>query len=149
MKGGRVVLDNSAVCRYRFRESNWRNVTPLIEAVQAREVVAYAPPHLLVEFFQVAHKKCAGLADPRRAVKAHYDWLTDLRIQYVEVDYVSDARDLRLLVNVGAGSYDAIYVHLARQQGIPLCTCDRGIVGLQSRVARLRVLDLDRDSFAL
>ena len=145
----RVVLDNSAVCRYRFRETGWQRVSPLIQAIQDREVDAYAPPHLLVEFFQVARKKAASLADPRRAVKRQYDWLMSLPIQYVDVDYLAHARDLRLLIDQGAGSYDAIYIHLARQQGLPLCTCDRGIVALHTRIPRLRVFDLDRSTFSL
>lgn len=143
----RVVIDNSAICRYRFRERGWRNVLPLIQAIEDRQVDPYAPPHLLLEFFQVARKKASSSSDPRRFVKSHYDWLMRLPIQYIEVDYLPDARSLRLLVNQGVGSYDAIYVHLARQRDLPLCTCDRGIVTLQGRVPRLRVLDLDRAAF--
>ena len=143
----RIVLDNSALCRYRFREPGWQNVAPLIEKIRDREIDAYAPPHLLMEFFQVVRRKCSGHADLRRSVKGHYEWLMRQPIQYVEVDYLMDADRLRLLITRGAGSYDAIYVHLAREQGFPLCTCDRGIVGLQSRIPRLRVLDLDRTPF--
>ncbi len=67
--------------------------------------------------------------------------------QYIEVDYLANARDLRLLVNQGAGSYDAIYLHLALQRDLPICTCDKGIVALQARIPRMKVLDLDHTAF--
>ena len=119
-----------------------------IKAIENRLVDPYAPPHFLIEFFQVARKKASSLSDPRRFVKSHYDWVMRLPIQYVEVDYVAEARDLRRLVNAGVGSYDAIYIHLAQQRSLPLCTCDRVIVGLRGRIPRLMVLDLDRTPFS-
>jgi hypothetical protein len=51
-----VVVDNCTLCRFRFKEPNWQYVEPLIKAIRAREVIAYAPPHLLVEFYHVAQR---------------------------------------------------------------------------------------------
>ena len=146
-----VVLDNSALCRYRFREPDWENVKPLIQAVRERRVIAYAPQHLLLEFLHVAKKKAnvAGLKDGGRAVKRHYDWLATLPIQYVQVDYSANVRELRLLVDRGAGSYDALYVHLARQLNAALCTCDKGIVALYATGLRFKAYDLDHSPFSL
>ncbi len=145
----RVVLDNSAVCRFRFREPGWKHVMRLIQAIESREIDAYAPPYLLIEFFQVARKKAVALADPRRSVKLHYDWLMGLPIQYVDVDDLAEARDLRLLIDRGLGSYDSIYVHLARQQNLPLCTCDRGIIAVHARGLRFPLIDLHSTPFML
>ena len=146
-----VVLDNSALCRYRFREPDWENVEPLVRAVRERRVIVYAPQHLLLEFLHVAKRKAnaAGLKDGGRAVKRHYDWLATLPIQYIQVDYNANVRDLRLLVDRGAGSYDALYVHLARQLDATLCTCDRGIVALCASGLRFKVYDLDRRPFSI
>ena len=144
-----VVLDNSAVCRYRFREAGWENAEPLVRAIRDRRLIAYAPQHLLLEFLHVAKKKAnaEGVKDGRRAVKRHYDWLATLPIQYVQVDYAANVRELRLLVDHGAGSYDALYIHLARRLDATLCTCDRGILTLHSSGLRFRACDLDRMPF--
>lgn len=143
-----VVIDTSVLIRYRFREPGWQNTIHLLNAVQCRATIAYAPPHLLLEFFQSAHRKTLGNADRRRALKRHFDWLLSLPIDYVDVDYVAEARSLRLLVGVGAGSYDALYVYLARRARVPLCTCDLGIVRLSmAPQLRFTVRDLDSSSF--
>ena len=145
-----VVLDNSALCRYRFRETGWENVAPLVQAIRNRQVFAYAPQHLLLEYLHVAKKKAStqGVKDGQRAVKRHYDWLATLPIQYVQVDYAANVRELRRLVDRGAGSYDAIYVHLARRLDATLCTCDKGIVALQTSGLRFKVHDLEGSPFA-
>ena len=143
-----VVVDNSALCRFRFRESGWRLVRPLVHEIEARRVVAYAPPHLLIEFFHVAQKKAGGLSQSARSVKRHYDWLMGLPIQYVPVDYLQSASELRRLVNRGAGSYDAIYIHLAQRLRHPLCTCDTGIVALHDAGLNFAIRDLHQTAFA-
>lgn len=108
----------------------------------AREVVAYALPHLLIEFYHAAQRGLGSHHHRSRIVKRHEDWLLSLKLQFVQVDYVSVARDLRLLVNGGAGSYDAIYIHLARRLGHPLWTCDTRILALQHQRLGFTVADL-------
>lgn len=94
-----VVVDNSTLCRFRFKENNWHFVSPLIEAIQSRDVIAYAPPHLLVEFYHVAQRGLGSHPHRSRIIKRHEDWLISLKLQFVPVDYVSVGRELRLLVN--------------------------------------------------
>jgi len=143
-----VVVDTSVLIRYRFREPSWENTRPLVDAIQRRQTIAYAPPHLLLEFFHAAHRKTQPLADRKRALKRHFDWLMSLPIDYIDVDYLAEARSLRLFVGAGAGSYDALYVYLAKHRRIPLCTCDVGIVRLSSSGGlRLKISDLDTTAY--
>jgi predicted nucleic acid-binding protein len=75
-------------------------------------------------------------------VKRHEDWLLSLKLQFVPVDYILVGRDLRLLVNRGAESYDAIYIYLARKLGHALWTCDTGILSLSQTSLKFGAVDL-------
>jgi predicted nucleic acid-binding protein len=81
-------------------------------------------------------------ANRSRTIKRHDDWVTSLKLHFVPVDYIAAQRELRLLVNQGAASYDAIYIYLARELGHPLWTCDTGILALPHRRMGFSVVDL-------
>ena len=112
------------------------------ERVGGKAWVAYAPAHLLIEFYHVVQKGLGQSATRSRTIKRHEDWLLSLKVQFLPVDYLVASRELRFLVNRGADSYDAIYMYLAMKMGRPLWTCDIGILSLARRPANLRLVDL-------
>ena len=143
----RVVIDTSALVCFRYRENQWRNVAPLIKAIVNGKVVAFAPEHSLLELMHATRSKAitAGVSDRTRFIRSHTDWFMALPIQYVAIDYLHSQRELRLLVNRGLGSYDAVFVWLARDRSATLCTRDRGQIG--GAPASVRKCDLRSVAF--
>ena len=69
-------------------------------------------------------------------VKRHMDWFRLLPINYYPVNYLTNQRGLRLLVNRGIGSYDAVYAWLADALVAELCTTDNTLArSLPGRIA--------------
>lgn len=133
-----VVVDCCALITFRFRQTTFRNVAPLIAAMLAGNVTAYAPAHLILELLRTTRKEAnlRGIKDKSGFVKRHMDWFRRLPIHYYQVDYLTHQRELRLLVNRGVGSYDAVYAWLTGVLGAELCTTDNPLArSLPGRIA--------------
>lgn len=147
-----VVIDNSVLIRARFREPNWRYVEPLVKGLREGKVVGYAPQHLLLEFLHRCVKERNRAASGRltpdqrnRRLRRDEEWIRALRLQFLSTDYEAEFGSLRRLIGAGAGSYDAVYVHLARRLALPLCSTDRALCGLTVR--GFQAIDLDAKPF--
>lgn len=80
--------------------------------------------------------KSRRIKDRSGFVKRHMDWYRLLPINYYPVDYLTHQRELRLLVNRGIGSYDAVYAWLTDALVAELCTTDNALArSLPGRIA--------------
>jgi len=121
------VIDASALSKFILKEAGW-------EAVAGYLVNSLSVDHVLKEVSNAIWKAFRrGFIDVEDSTRKFSALITLLRanLELVnEVEILPSAFDLAL--KHGITVYDALYVELAREKGLPLVTCDE----TQAKVAR-------------
>ena len=121
---GRVV-DASVFAAAYFREPRQREADRLIAGVRL-----FAPTLLRYEMANIAVKKISDAPQQRETLVASLQRFLRLNIDFREVDC---QRVVELATLTGLTAYDASYLFVARELGMPLLTFDAQL----ARVARL------------
>ncbi len=113
---GMAVADASALASMLFNEPRSIEVA---DRLGSRRIAA--PTLLPYELASVARKKVVDRPDVQATVARALDRIDRLEIRYASV---VPRRALELAIQTGVSTYDAAYLWLAREAGIPLVTLD-------------------------
>ena len=119
------VVDASVLAAGYFREPHQREAERLIAGVDL-----FAPTLLKYEMANIACKKIERFPHLRESTANYLQEFLNLHIDLQEVDY---RRVVELATLTGLTAYDASYLFVARELGMPLLTFD----GQLARVARI------------
>ena len=123
-----AVLDASVVGRW-FWQSDEATSAALRADYEAGRLSVTVPPLLFLELLNVAGRRLRWNVD---ALDDFADQLDRTRFDIVEPELKPIAR----WMGRGLTAYDASYVALAEQLGIPLITVDRAILEAAPRIGR-------------
>jgi len=123
-----AVLDASVVGRW-FWQSDEATSAALRADYEAGRLSVTVPPLLFLELLNVAGRQLRWSVDE---LDEFADQLDHTRFDIIEPELKPIAR----WIGRGLTAYDASYVALAEQLGIPLITVDRAILEAAPRVAR-------------
>ena len=110
------VADASVVAALVFRESKREEAAEILGGDDL-----HAPSLLAYELTNVARKKHELYPDQAEAAIEGLDLGLNLVTHWVDVDYQSV---LRIALETGISAYDAAYLWVARNSGLPLVTFD-------------------------
>jgi predicted nucleic acid-binding protein len=129
-----VVLDASVVLKWFVRagEPGLAEARGLREEYRAGRLFVTVPTLLFIELMNVAGRRWGWDEDALHALGAG---LHDLLFDVADPDLVS----LSPWVAGGLTAYDAVYIALAEERGIPLITADRAILDAAGDIARALV----------
>lgn len=119
------VVDASVFAAAYFREPRQREAARLIAGVDL-----FAPTLLKYEMANIACNRIARFPQQRETFGDYLQEFLNLHIDLREVDY---RRVVELATLTGLTAYDASYLFVARELGMPLLTFD----GQLARVARI------------
>ena len=119
------VVDASVFAAAYFREHRQREAARLIAGVDL-----FAPTLLKYEMANIACNRIARFPQQRETFRDYLQEFLNLNIDLREVDC---QRVVELATLTGLTAYDASYLFVARELGMPLLTFDRQL----ARVARI------------
>lgn len=119
------VLDASVAAKWFSNEDLTDRAVKVRDAFVAGKVELYTPEHLIYEVANAIWKnKEIELEDCATAITT----LIEIDINLVKLDASLASKSIRAARNLRISYYDAVYVELSNQLGIPLLTADEKLI---------------------
>lgn len=113
------VVDASVIAAWCFREPRADEAFALI-----KDSELYAPLLLAFELTSIAYKKASAYPEQANVLEEALRTALALPIHWTMVEHLAV---LHLAMDTRLTTYDACYLHVARQTGLPLITFDKDL----------------------